>query len=107
MLGEEWPRFLYDAGVSAKTQTAFLHACVDLVTSGIVRNSAEHELSAAQRTVNFTWSSRRIRVENFIGIVKCRFKVLKNVVVLDDLGMMDRMVYTCFMLHNFSNPIIA
>ena len=107
MLGGEWPKFLYDAGVSAKTKTAFLHACVDLVTSGIVRNSAESELSAAQRTVNFKWSSKRIRVENFIGIVKRRFKVLKNVVALDDLGMMDRLVYTCFMLHNFGPPIIA
>jgi len=47
----------------------------------------------------------RIRVENFIGIVKRRFKILTSIVQIEDLGMLDKIVYTCFM-HNFGPPVV-
>ena len=51
-------------------------------------------------------SSLRIRVENFIGIVKQRFKIMGTVTPIADIGMMDKIVYLCFTLHNFGPPII-
>lgn len=68
--GKEWPKLLYDAGVSRKTKTAALEANFEIVTSGIVRNSKNSTLSFQQREENFSVSSLRIRVENFIGIVR-------------------------------------
>jgi hypothetical protein len=97
---------IYDAGISTKTKTfARIRGC-DLRTSGIVRKNKNNPLSCAQRDTNFEFSSLRIRVENFIGIVKQKFKVLKRTFAIDDLGIMDKVVYTCFMLHNFGHPII-
>ena len=104
--GSKRPQMLYDAGVSAKTKTAATLAGCDLVTSGIVRNSKKNDLSAVQRSKNFSVSSLRIRVENFIGIVKQRFQILGETHPIADLGMLDKIVYTCFMLHNFGPPII-
>lgn len=104
--GAVWAQLLYDAGVSAPTKTAAMCAHCDLVCSGIVRKSKESNLSARQRDVNFSYSSLRIRVENFIGIVKHRYKSLGKVLPLDDLGMMDDIVYAAFMLHNFGHPVI-
>jgi hypothetical protein len=104
--GEPWSKLLYDAGVSRRTKTVAQAAKCDLLTSGIVRNSAKSSLSAIQRKRNFETSSLRIRVENFIGIVKQRFKILTKVHSNRDLPIMDKLVYVCFMLHNFGTPII-
>jgi hypothetical protein len=57
-----------------------------------------------QRSANQRVSSMRMRVENFIGLVKQRFKILGKVHTLRDLGMIDKIVYLCFMLHNFGTP---
>ena len=100
------PEFLYDAGVSAKSKTLAMSAGCKLVTSGITRKSKTSNLSTIQRNTNFRVSSLRIRVENFIGIVKQRFKILTSTIDIADLGMMDDIVYACFMLHNFGPPII-
>lgn len=97
---------LYDAGVSHRTQTAAATAGFKLGLSGIVRKSKDNPLSFAQRSTNFRVSSLRIRVENFIGIVKQRFRVLNKPLAMADLGMMDNIFYSCFMLHNFGRPII-
>ena len=104
--GKPWPQMLYDAGVTARTKTAAQQAGCDLVTSGIVRKSKSNTLSFAQRSTNFRVSSLRIRVENFIGIIKRHFKILRTVIPLSDIGMMDKIVYACFMLHNFGSLII-
>lgn len=104
--GSKRPQMLYDAGVSAKTKTAATLAGCDLVTSGLVRTSKKNDLSGVQRSKNFSVSSLRIRVENFIGIVKQRFQILGETHPISDLGMMDKIVYTCFMLHNFGPAII-
>jgi hypothetical protein len=103
---ETEPQMLYDAGVSAKTKTAAMLAGCDLLTSGIVRNSAKSTHSYIQRASNYTISGRRIRVENFIGIVKNRFRILQTKIPITMLGMLDKIVYTCFMLHNFGSIII-
>lgn len=97
---------LYDAGASDKSKTAARAAGFSLITSGIVRNSAKSPLSFVQRESNKSTSSLRMRVENFIGIVKQRFRVLDSVFPLEDLGIMDDVVFACFVLHNFNNPII-
>jgi hypothetical protein len=47
-----------------------------------------------------------VRVENFIGIVKQRFKILGHTFSVNDLPIMDKVVYLCFMLHNFGSVII-
>jgi hypothetical protein len=104
--GQPWPKLMYNAGVSRKTKTVANAASCDLVTSGIVRKSKDSALSALQRSVNFGNSSLRIRVENLIGIVKNRFKILKATMQIDDIGMMDKVVFTCFILHNFGAPTI-
>jgi hypothetical protein len=104
--GERKPQSLYDAGVTAKTKTAAMAAGFVCVTSGIVRKSAKSHLSAIQRSSNFRTASMRIRVENFIGIVKMRYQILKTPLAMSDLGLMNRIFYTCFMLHNFGRPII-
>jgi hypothetical protein len=79
--GMPWSQLLYDAdaGVSNKTKPEAQAAHCDMVTSGIVRNSAKSSLSAIQRASNFLNSSKRIRVENFIGLVAGRSKVLTRV----------------------------
>ena len=104
--GEEWPKLLYDAGVSTRTKTVARSAKCDLVTSGVCRKSKNSTLSGVQRSENFGTSSLRIRVENFIGIVKRRFRVLGLTFPINDIGMMDKIVFTCFMLHNFGPAII-
>ena len=104
--GESKAELLYDAGVSAKTKTVAQAAGFDVVTSGIVRKSAESSLSGRQRGENFKISSLRIRVENFIGIVKQHFRILCTTRPFTDLPIMSKMVYVCFMLHNFGTPII-
>jgi hypothetical protein len=103
---EPWPQHLYDAGVSRRTRSACLECKCDLQTSGIVRNSAKNHMSYQQRSQNFKTSSLRIRVENFIGIIKQRFKILNQNIPLTELGLLDKVVFSCFMLHNFGNPII-
>lgn len=97
---------LYDAGVSHRTQAAAAAAGFKLGLSGIVRKSKNSTLSFAQRTANFRVSSLRIRVENFIGNVKQRFRVLNKPLAMADLGFMDCIFYCCFLLHNFGTPII-
>ena len=105
--GSTWtPQMLYDAGVTHRTKTAARAVGFKMNTSGIVRKSKKNALSAAQRSKNFRVSSVRIRVENFIGIVKQRFKILKVPLRQTDLGMMDKIVYICFMLHNFGPAIV-
>jgi hypothetical protein len=104
--GHPWAQLFYDAGVSTKTKTAAMNAGIDLVCSGIVRKKKTSLLSYQQRTTNFKHSSMRIRVENFIGIVKKRFKILNTTIATEDIGMMDKIVYACFIFHNFGNPII-
>jgi hypothetical protein len=101
--GERWPILLYDAGVDTTTRAAAVVAACDLVTSGIKRKSKDSTLSALQRAENFGSSSMRIRVENMIGIVKRRFKILAetSIIPIEDIGMMDKIVYICFILHNF------
>jgi hypothetical protein len=101
-------KLLYDAGVSRRTKTVALEANCDLTTSGIVRTpgGGEASLSGVQRMTNEDISSLRIRVENFIGIVKKRFKVLGRVHASKDIPIMEKVIYVCFMLHNFSCPII-
>jgi hypothetical protein len=103
---DQWSKLLYDAGVSRRTKTVAQASKCDMLTSGIVRNSAKSTLSGLQRKRNFQISSLRIRVENFIGIVKQRFKLLTKVHTNRDLPIMDKLVYVCFMLHNFGPPII-
>ena len=66
----------------------------------------KNHLNHVQRSNNFKVSSVRIRVENFIGIVKQRFHILRKPLPLVDLGMMDKIFYSCFMLHNFGPPIV-
>jgi hypothetical protein len=105
-VGTSRAQLLYDAGVTTRTKTAAMLAGFEVVTSGIVRKSKLNPLSHIQRSHNFKVSSIRIRVENFIGIVKQRFRILGRPLALADLGMMDRIFYTCFMLHNFGNPIV-
>lgn len=105
--GEPWPQLLYDAGVSAPTKTAAKLVGCDLVSSGYVRTNAKNTLSYQQRTSNYNISSLRMRVENFIGIIKNRFQLLRTTIQSEDIGMMDELVYLCFMLHNFGTPIIA
>ena len=100
------PKLLYDAGVSAKTKTVARAVKCNLITSGIKRNSKASTLSGVQRGTSFRVSSLRIRVENFIGIVKQRFRILGTILPVSDLGIMDKIVYACFMLHNFGHPII-
>jgi hypothetical protein len=104
--GAPLPLHLYDNGVSKRTKAASLDAKFELATSGVVRNSALETLSFQQRQGNFGCSALRIRVENFIGIVKQRFRILRTVIHMDDIGMMDKIVWLCFMLHNFNGPII-
>jgi hypothetical protein len=104
--GQTWPKLMYDAGVSRKTKTVANAASCDLVTSGIVRKSKDSDLSAVQRDTNYGNSSLRIRVENLIGIVKKRFKILKATMKIEDLGMMDKVVFICFMMHNFGAPTV-
>lgn len=106
--GEPVPRLLYDAGVGTKTRVAAAKAGFELVTSGIVRNSKLSTLSHLQRQENFNTSSKRIRVENMIGIAKRRFKILSSssILAIEDLGMMDKIVYLCFMLHNFGQRTV-
>ena len=104
--GKPWSKLLYDAGVTSKTKSALLKAECDLVTSGIVRNNKNNHLSFQQRAKNFAVSSLRIRVENFIGIVKNKNRILTKVMPLVDIGMMDKIVYCAFMLHNFGFPIV-
>jgi hypothetical protein len=102
--GRPLPGHMYDAGASARSKSASLLAGCSLVTSGISRKSKSDSLSYQQRSNNFQVSSMRIRVENFIGIVKQRFKVLGKILPMHDLGMMNKLVYACFMLHNFGVP---
>ena len=97
---------LYDAGVSAKTKTLASSVGCSLVTSGMVRKSKASNLSGLQRSTNFNASSLRIRVENFIGILKQRFQILGKILQVSDLGIMDKIVFACCMLHNFGPPII-
>jgi hypothetical protein len=104
--GKSWSQLLYDAGVSRNTKQCAQRSKCDMCCSGIVRKSAKSSLSAIQRKENFQTSSLRIRVENFIGIVKQRFKVLTRVHSNRDFPIMDKLVYVCFMLHNFGHPII-
>jgi hypothetical protein len=100
------PKWLYDAGVSARSKAYAKEAGCILKTSGIVRKSSKSPLSYWQRGTNFSISKKRIRVENFIGIVKRRFLILTSEIPLSMLGMVDEITYACFMLHNFGPPII-
>lgn len=104
--GKPWVQMLWDAGVGGPTRTACLLAGCDLQTSGVKRNSAKNTLSFQQRAGNFKTSSKRIRVENYIGIVKGRFQILGSTLPLTDLGHMDKIVKSCFLLHNFGPQII-
>lgn len=104
--GEPRAKLLYDAGVSSRTRVAAKAVRCDLELSGTTRNSAKSNLSYDQRAKNFRVSSLRIRVENFIGIVKNHFKVLGTLFSINDLPIMDKVVFTCFMMHNFKKPII-
>ena len=45
-------------------------------------------------------------MENFIGIVKQRFRVLSRIHTNSDIPVTGKVVYVCFMLHNFGFPII-
>ena len=100
------PRMLYDAGVSATTKTAAQNANFDLLLSGIVRHSKQNPLSARQRTLNKHVSSRRIRVENIIGIIKNHAKIITSNLHISELAMMDKIFYICCMLHNFRSQKI-
>jgi hypothetical protein len=95
----------YDAGISQVTKAAARRAGFEMVTSGTPRNSAKSNKSHAQRDRDQQFSTVRIRVENFIGIVKKRFRVLYYNFPIADLAIMDKIVYICFMLHNFGPPI--
>jgi hypothetical protein len=48
----------------------------------------------------------RIRIENFIGILKQRYKILNSTIVTEDIGIMDEIFFTCCMLQNFGYPTI-
>ena len=62
-----------DSGVSQRTLDALRRAGIELDTSGIRRRSAASTLSRQQRQKNFERSRLRIRVKNFIGIIKTKF----------------------------------
>ena len=99
---------LYDSGVRRKTKTLALESGFELVTSGIVRTSMKHALSAYQRLTNWRHSSMRIRVENFIGSVKQHFRLLTNKLPYNDIPIMSKLVYLAYMLHNFRpNTVFA
>ena len=98
--------FLYDAGVHSKTRSAFLHCGAKLNTSAWKRKSKHSTKSFVTRQNDYKKSNKRIRVENFIGIVKAKFKILRETIPVTLLGMLDKIVYSCFMLHNFGPPII-
>ena len=72
-----------------------------LETSGVIRDSSKVAPSAVQRMTNFEISRFRIRVENFIGAVKQRFKILGKTLPIEDLALSDRIVQTCFLMYNF------
>lgn len=100
-------KLLYDAGVGPRTRGACLEAGCELKTSGIIRNSKESDLSWQQRVSNYDISVLRIRVENFIGVNKARYAVLKRrEFKTEEMGMMDEVIFTCYMLRNFGPPII-
>ena len=88
-------------GVSAMTKASARAAGCDLVTTGDKRNRKEHTHSYQRRVKSYPNSALRIRVENMIGIVKHKFKILQNVLPIHFLGLMDKIVYVCFMLFNF------
>ena len=104
--GEPKPVMQYDAGATSKTRSRLLHAGCHLETSGSRRATSDTLLSLSGRFGRRKVSGQRMRVENFICIVKNRFQVLKEVISMNRLGMVDKIVYTCFVLHNFANPII-
>ena len=104
--GQTPAQLMYDAGVSGKTRSKLSKVMCELITSGMVRKSKDSSLSFVQRDDNYNVSKLRIRVEDFIGIVKGQFAILRNVVPIHDIAIMDKMVATCFYLHNFGYPII-
>ena len=105
--GESPKKLLYDAGVTHETKTAARKAGFLLITSGDKRKSAKSKFSYQRRWRKYRVSTLRIRVENMIGIVKQKFKILQHVLPIADIGMMDKIVFTCFMLHNFGFQTVA
>ena len=103
---EFWGKLFYDNGVNSRTRSACHEAKCDLVTAGITRNSAQNSYSAWQRIDARSISRRRIRVENVIGIIKQRMKILTGVLPLAELAMMHKIFYICCMLHNFGGQRI-
>jgi hypothetical protein len=101
------PVMLYDAGIHLETKHLARQAGFEMRTSGVRRNNAKNSQSAQQRIENTQNSKMRIRVENYIGHVKQRYHVLKVTHTLYDLVVLDDWVFLCFILHNFSYPIIA
>jgi hypothetical protein len=100
------PIMLYDCGIGVDSICLADEAGFELRTSGVIRKSRKSSQSAVQRIANTQTASMRIRVENFIGLVKKRFLVLGVVHKLEDLPMVERWGWLAFTLHNFSYPII-
>ena len=105
-VGQARPRGLYDAGVHNKTITAALEAGFVMETSGRRRQSAASVMSLYERQYRYGKSKKRIRVEDFIGIVKKKFQILTDRLPATEMGFVDKIVFVCYALHNFGFPII-
>lgn len=98
--------FFYDCAAFSMTSD-FLKAGVDPILSGQKRASKTQPLPYEVKSRCQTISSKRIRVECVIGILKKRFKVIKGTVSQWWAPQIHKIVYICCMLSNFCHATIS
>jgi hypothetical protein len=95
------PKMNYDAGVDAEIRAMFAQLYVELVTSGMPRNDADAAMSVFRRLTNLQRSALRMHVEDLMGQVKQKCKILVRQLASTELAQMHKIVFISFMMHNF------
>ena len=100
--------FAYDAAVTDAVVADFRDVKVDVVVSGLRKANKDDKLETGTRSLAQFVSSERIRVEDVIGIVKSKFKIIGPTCKLPSwwIAQVHKIVFLCCMFHNFGNPCI-
>ena len=100
--------FAYDAAITDAVVSDFRNAQVDIVVSGQQKQNADNNLEMGTRSLAQYVSSERIRVEDIIGIIKSKYKVIGPTSKIPSwwVAQVDKISYLCAMFHNFGYPCI-
>lgn len=100
--------FAYDAAVTDAVVSDFRNATVDIVVSGVPKENANDTLEPGTRSLAQYVSSERMRVEDVIGIVKKKFKIIGPSTRIPWwwVGQIDKISFICYIFHNFGYPVI-